>query len=428
MKNIITLLIISFFSNTFAQLPFSAGNVGNCWTIGNLAKQGGIKTCYEDAIPWESGRGCLKRGEKWAIYCRNSESKIVISEPIFDTVMPLNVFFCYQEKETHKCGLVNDTFAILSPAKYDSIGLFARWVYTRIEPPMPREMKLYDIPYAIVLNQQKYGLIDTYGKEMLPCKYDKILAIASFVFYEAPQKSNPNSVVSKEYDFYAVQKNNKYALFQVANGKYSPFKYDKISPIEKSNYYFEVLKNGRYGLVDTACKEILPCVYNRIWVWNDSLWYVKKGKVCGVLDNTGKTILPFIFEEIGIIKDYDSEGYFYFKTRKNGKIETWSNKGKPFDLKPIKREEVSSINNTTYHGYEIALKNGKWGVIYPVEGDILIPFLYEAIMGQGDGFWIKKDNKWNRMNFDGQKIGELNYDGILEKSLNGRCVVVKNEK
>lgn len=351
MKNIIILFLISFFSSTFGQLPFSAGNVGNCWTIGNLAKQGGIKTCYEAAIPWESGSGCLKRGEKWAIYCPNSEHKIEISEPIFDTVMPLNVFFCYKEKETHKCGLINDTFAILCPAKYDSIGLFARWIYSRIEPPMPREMQLSYMPYATVLNQQKYGLINTYGKEILPCEYDKVLAISSFSFYEAPQKSKPDSLISKEYDFYAIQKNKKYALFQVGNGKYSPFKYDKISPLEKSDYYFEVLKNGRYGLIDTTFKEILPCAYNRIWVWNDSLWRVKKGKVSGVLDNTGKIILPFVFEEIGIIKDYDYKGDFYFKTRKNGKIETWSNIGKPFDLQPIKREDedFAITHNTMYH-------------------------------------------------------------------------------
>lgn len=74
-----------------------------------------------------------------------------------------------------------------------------------------------------------------------------------------------------------------------------PFECNGINSLSKN--CFEVEKDSKYGVVDITGKEIIPAVYSDIWLVSGYFKVKYNGKF-GLLDKAGKTIFDCIYPEI----------------------------------------------------------------------------------------------------------------------------------
>ncbi|MBQ6762699.1 MAG: WG repeat-containing protein [Bacteroidales bacterium] len=128
----------------------------------------------------------------------------------------------------------------------------------------------------------------------------------------------------------------------------------------------KVRHRGLYGFIDRSENLVIPCIFDDAETfWQNGVAVVKKSGKFGVIDITGKTILPF---------EYDDWG--------SGD-----------------REDRSIRLN----------KNNKWGVAQLPSGNLIIPCQYDNCRNgawrQGaPHFLVQKNSKWGVIDIDGRII------------------------
>lgn len=364
---------------------------------------------YEAVQAWDSHTGCLKKGDKWAIY-KESDDSIQISAAIFTAPSQpkikhdiYNSYFFTKEKG--KYGLISPDLNLICLPKYDSIGFFGVWTYGSVQPPISKEWYLARGNYALVKNKKKLGVIDWEGKEILPCDYEDIQIWATF--QEAPT--------------FALYKNKKAALFR--KSLQSEFIYEEIM---EQYPYFKVKKDPFYGLLDTLGREILPCRYSSLVVLSDSFFQVKTAEGWGVKNVKGESVLACQYTELAPDLQYHSlEG---FVTRKGKTVQHWSKEGKPVSMKKNKENEEESEQSTRYGAFDILRIGQNFGVKELGSTEWLLQPQFEKIVGVAKGFWAKKQGKWERYNENGEVL--IQYDGVHypNNTQLGICMVKQNGK
>lgn len=211
-----------------------------------------------------------------------------------------------------------------------------------------------DLPLIKVKKGKKFGVVDAASlKVVLPAEYDSI-------FFEK--------------GLFKIQKGGKRGYADAEGRIIIPCKYGYG---EISNYYGEgpilVQENGKLRLVDEKTgKTVATCnttaTYSSFSGFSSGMAVLqeKDGKD-GLLDNTGKLVVPCIYEEI-----------------------------KSFDMHVFKGELTA------------AKKNGKWGFIDKT-GKVIIPFEYDEIATVSidsnqcdEKMGVSKNGKWGMINMNGQ--------------------------
>ena len=151
-----------------------------------------------------------------------------------------------------------------------------------------------------VKKDNKYGLIDNTGNEIVPLQYDH--------FHYAN-----NELV-------AVQKGNKWGLIDNAGKEIVPLQYDNFH--YANNELVAVKKGNKWGLIDNAGKEIVPLQYDHIGDGNNGLLAVEKGNKWGVVDNAGQEIVPLQYDFAESIGDLSiaRKGNISYLFDKTGKL------------------------------------------------------------------------------------------------------------
>ncbi len=135
------------------------------------------------------------------------------------------------------------------------------------------------------------GLIDTSGREVLPCVYDAV----SF---------SPDGLVSLQKD----------GMYGAANGKGEimiPLEYAELTPISRGwPMVARKEKSGLYGAVDTQGREVIPFIYEAItpfWEYSNGYTLAVKDGRQGVLDQYGNFSVPDS-EEYGEVVSRSPDG------------------------------------------------------------------------------------------------------------------------
>lgn len=163
-------------------------------------------------------------------------------------------------------------------------------------------------------------------------------------------------------DFYQNQivcKNNKYGVIDT-NGKYIvPIIYDDLERIEKFDARFIIKMNNKYGIIDHNNNLLLPCIYDSI-ISNKYVISVCLNNKWGVLDNSFKPIVSTEYEIL--VKDdncYDQRPVLVSKNGYYGILNI--NISKPDDisfwdgeLKHVS-EIVPCVFNALYNDYGIEI-------------------------------------------------------------------------
>ncbi|MBP3942108.1 WG repeat-containing protein [Sphingobacteriaceae bacterium WQ 2009] len=153
-----------------------------------------------------------------------------------------------------------------------------------------------------------YGLINSQGKEVLPCQYQDLLQTKDGLFiYEKNQQQgflSPQGNVlipaayTTVYEFQeqlALVKNKEYYGIINAQGTLVvPLNYEMITAY--NNQLAIVIKDQKYGLISTEGAPICDLKYEYLQFGNEELLLAKKGGKYGFINFQGAVVIPFDYQ------------------------------------------------------------------------------------------------------------------------------------
>lgn len=289
------------------------------------------------------------------------------------------------EKKGKKYGVKNSNSEIILPYKYDFIK-----------------------PYGIVFENQKVGLVDSLGREILPVNYEEISKFST--------NMNVNCLIKNENceknDWYVATKRIKENFFMgVINSKGEtliPIEYSHIIPVMDNSNIFPASKNGKYGFINIHNIVIIPFIYDRVSAFENGLASVEIDHKFGMIDRNNKIIIPF--------NDYDDfylkfkSGIAVFSTNGRTKYGLINNKGK-IVVNNIYDEIINFYDSEYYY----VRRSNKVGVIDSF-GKIIIPLLYDNInfvnMPINNVFIFTLDKKMGIIDKNNKILIPNNYENI----------------
>ncbi|MES2701158.1 MAG: WG repeat-containing protein [Bacteroidota bacterium] len=285
---------------------------------------------------------------------------------------------------------------------------------------------IYDQPinyssygYARVITNGKEGLVDTSGKLIIPCKYNKISSLGLNDFdphsksvqvelnkkfgrigYDGKVRIAPvyDHIENVSWDYIFVIKGRLRAIMD-HNGNYVvPPKYRSIRPQVFGDYFIVTDSTGKQGVVNSKAKEVVPCIYESIQsVCKNTLFIERNGKM-GSVSFSGVQKIPCVYGEIKC--GHDGE-ILVAVDKKWGMVDTFGAIIIPCKYKEVFRvsERVAAVQSDSGWGIYCGTKavndehytwltkvsesliaveqNKKWGCI-DTTGKLIVDFLYST--------------------------------------------------
>tara|TARA_R110002050_G_scaffold300586_1_gene470644 strand:- start:17241 stop:19421 length:2181 start_codon:yes stop_codon:yes gene_type:complete len=287
----------------------------------------------------------------------------------------------------------------------------------------------------IISKNQKFGIINSVGKNVLPVEYSSI-----DLGYEPFMNVRKGGVIAtRDYD--GEKKYNGLCGLVNWNGKMVlPLQYDEIYMPESFNekLLFICRKSGKWGIVDSLNNTILPFDFDTLesinrWSYETHMYTAIKDGKWGVVDLSGKDLIPFKFDEFKSVYMLDAMGEDMIGVVYKGNEGIINSKG---DFRfPAKFKHISTDNwaenRVLFYSNEI------FGVADTL-GNILVPMEYESItfLSNGEIVLKKTINKVVNLNLKNQEVGEysqvnswncysLQLDEVHSQNI---CAIQKNGK
>jgi hypothetical protein len=495
MKHIICLAIffISIATTTFAQYqrPFQIYIQDGKYGLKDARQEVLVKPIYEDIKTSTFGIFAVQSDtRKWAIFDKNG---VRVSDFIYDK-MEQNLPDVIEVRQGASVGLISESGETLIPVAYDKIAPIGKVILAEagvINNSMKPKVFIYR--GSIVTKLSRSGYINKSGQKVLDVIYDRVRATADF---------------NLELGFIdvvglIVKDNERYGVFNENGQNILPFEYNYINAMNKMGFG-ELQQYNKKGLYNKDFTIIAKPIYEDIILLNTQLfagknygkWEIKatdgSPKIYAVVDDLrpfdngftqivkdGKVSIIKADGEIKLAFEYDkaipfgrnvllTKGDRNYIYDSKGKVKLWNY---PMDiswqnlsetLKPIKTDnqkwgyinddgelkikaefdEAGSFKNGIavvcknglcgfmnengkkitdlvyelpdyYAGKEalLAKKDGKFGYL-DAEGKVLVSLTYEEIFDFDFIIKAKKDGKWGFINKNENIVIPLKYDFI----------------
>lgn len=190
-------------------------------------------------------------------------------------------------------GLKDASGNVLAEAKYDFIS------------------EQIDNDRVLVVKEQKWGYLDKDGKEVISLSYERAFPFAdglAQVMIDGKYgfiNTNNEVIIPAEYP-QALNLRGGFAKAEVGDNQWVLFdsRGTKLSSYENIFYFTEgraeFQKDGKYGFLDESGKEVIPAIYEKADAFTESLSAVKKDGKYGAIDKSGKELLPFEYSSLQI--------------------------------------------------------------------------------------------------------------------------------
>lgn len=305
------------------------------------------------------------------------------------------------------------------------------------------QVKITSKDYAVVFQDNKWGVIDSNGNNVIEPSYEEMITIPNskndvfLCIYDVNYETG-------EYKTKALNSKNEEIFTQ----------YEQIEAISNkdinNNVWYEdnvlkVKKDGKYGIINSAGKELASCEYDNIVAMEgikNSLKVTKDGKM-GILDNEGKVILGVQYIDVINLGEDNKEGFIVKKEDGKYGIVDYSSQvvleakydeivkevygndmyvvkqaGKQILVKKDGEEvlntgsdEIKAILINADNGV-VFVKNGKYGIM-KTTGEVTIPAEYEELKEAKSGVLIAKQNgKYGVIDMARATKVEANYVSI----------------
>ncbi len=226
-----------------------------------------------------------------------------------------------------------------------------------------------------VQKDDKYGLINLEGEEIVPCKYDHIYPSKDLFRVELNNKcgyiNSKGEEISPFYDEHEWYGRDKYEVKLYET--YTTLWYDDRTDL------YKVKSDNKYGIIYDGGKELIPCKYDDIEKLEDSkgypLYKVKLDNKCGIINGEGKEIFPFLFNDIYFAKDdqmlkVQRENLWGYYTIDGTQVTDFYE-----DIEYYYKDANNSVCNLDHPIFAVK-SNGKWGYL-DESFDTLIEFVLD---------------------------------------------------
>ena len=270
-----------------------------------------------------------------------------------------------------------------------------------------REEITKDYEYFALYSQNKWGIINQEGEEVIQPSYEEMIVI--------PDKTKDVFIC-----IYNVNEETGTYQTKAINSKDETILtgYEQIEALDNidknSNVWYEenvlrVKKNGKYGLIDLNGKVLLPAEYDEITVLEgieNSLIIKKDGNV-GLVNDTGSIIIDVNYKEIKGLGDTYKDGYITIDEQgKYGLISATK--------KQILGGKYDEILQVPLKEYYVIKENGKQKLINS-NGEILIDNGFDEIKSiTTNGIIYIKDNLYGEMTTSGEVTIKADYQELKE--------------
>lgn len=261
----------------------------------------------------------------------------------------------------------------------DSFFVYSTFIDTLGRRPFPlyENVGLFSDGFAPVLRYQRWGIIDTLGREIIPTVHEFMTPTYHRLFLAGD--------------------NQGLALYKLPSA----------SPLTKPIYqtatsYSEgrlcVLRNGKYGFLDSLGNEVIPCRFDNVGDFQHGRTYARIDSLWGIIDTLGREILPIEYHN----RTPKGEKYIYYDSlalvERNGRLAYVDLDG--HFVTPFHFEEAFQFSQ----GLAAIRHEGHWGYI-DTHGDLYLPLIFD----------IASPFEWGR--------AEVYFNGNPYKiDLKGRCV------
>jgi len=274
--------------------------------------------------------------------------------------------------------------------------------------------------YFTLYAQNKWGVINQYGEEIINPSYQEMIAIPNkerdvfICTYDIKEETG-------EYKTKAINSNHEEILVG----------YDQIEVLENidqnDNLWYEenvlrVKKNRKYGLIDLNGKELLPAEYDEITVLQgiENSIIIKKGGKVGLVNNNGNIIAEAQYKEIKNLGDTYKNGYITInEDGKHGIISTTKKQ-----ILDNKYDEIAQIYLESCY---LVKENGVQKLINS-KGETIIDNGFDEIKSAtSNGVIFVKNNLFGEMNSLGEITIEAKYQDLMEVQ-EGIYIAKQNDK
>lgn len=367
-----------------SALSFSEGlaAVGINGKYGFIDKTGKIVIPleYDFTEPFANGEARVHKNRKMGTITKSGQLQISIQfDQINDRLQGYSIV-----EQGKKMGIIDEHNQFVIPAIYDSL----RW------PMHFSGMKTNQLLDTIIVSRnQKYGLLNLQGKEILAINYDEIGN-----FYNGLAR---------------VKQNNLYGMINQQGKLIIPIQYQEIGDFDNgTSGLAQIRQAGKYGYVNAQAKEVIPAIYDSVRFFNDGLIAAKRDGKWGVINHQGKIWADFQYEW-----QEDEQGLKVVTQGDFVKVTGFLNKkGEFFELfrnslwyQPVIDQQGLNIKWLDYkyvkvfsEGLAIAVKGDKVGYI-DKSGNTVIPFSYQSASNFSEGLaLVRKGNQALGINQEGK--------------------------
>lgn len=314
----------------------------------------------------------------------------------------------------------------------------------------------------------KYGLINFDGKEILAANYNNIYAISGIEKSVIVEKDGKKGLVStsmgeviiqpeyqeitsltKSYEDGYIVKNdsNKLGIISPDKTTILEAKYDEIRNVTGNNYYV-VVENGTLEIIDKQGQVILNSGFENVEEINADNFVITVGGKFGVISKTGESIIETKYEDL---KHAFSNNYIAKLGGKYGIIDASSNNVVEFNYEKINYVKEADFFTAEKSDFTTDIINGSFETVLNsvIVSDLDIDNGYLRVRKDDDYkyynlkleektnkevlttntlFLIKENGKYGYENKNGKRVVDCIYDDAKEQNEFGYCAVNKDGK
>jgi hypothetical protein len=293
--------------------------------------------------------------------------------------------------------------------------------------------------YTPVRKGDWWGVIDSTGKTIAECKYRTaqvvgldcdmpgLLLNGDYCFIR------PNQVVCYQqlYGFVngvaKAMKNNLYGFVDKNGTEVLPFVYRYIDEQKKCGLNRVVTKDDKMGFISTnPPKIVIPAEYTSLYSYNSKVFSLCKDKYCGVIDSTGKTIIPFLYSKV---QEFSPTSFLVTQYDTITKTSTVGICNYQHQFLLPMEYATANINIYSNQTFLILSKTGKYGAMNK-ELQTIVPFEYQSLyQNPGKAQLVgMKENKYGYLDLKGNVLAPCEYDTKIEWRNKWYEITQKNKK
>ncbi len=232
----------------------------------------------------------------------------------------------------------------------DQVGIYNALEKSKIDY---RYSAIDDVRKGVMVARKEgiYGLIDPFGKIIIPFQYAYM-----------QDNGRSNYVLARNKD-------HKMALFDRSGNLLVPFKYHQIKYLESD--MIAVRNSSLWGFINKEHKLVISHQFEEVRGFKDDLCIVINNGLQGMIDKEGDLIIPIDFEKIHPL------GEGFFSTEKDSRFGVYNKDGK------LLKENIYDCVLPFNHGTSIVGQNDKYGLIN-ADGKLILPIVFDKLKRQSE--------------------------------------------